>query len=227
MGTLRAGTSVSIVVDVTLSEIWFAAPTPGSKIPSVDGRSGSGAVCYETRGPETLVAPFDGSLRVEDTRIDVHTPQGFPDAGSGEGVAVTLRHESGLELRFAHLQRGSTPSANRVRAGDAIGRTGNTGRCTDGCGRSVVSVKFKAGGGKRLDDYSQPLKIRATLGDKQLTKPALAVPAGVTQVSRLMLGSAKPERNPGKKTTPLKIELVRGTGAQSVAVFETELRVDL
>ncbi len=226
MGTLRAGAMVSIVVDVSVGDPWFSAPAPGSKISSVDGRSNS-ATCYETRGVAALAAPFDGTLRVEDTRLDVHTPQGFPDGGAGDGVVATLRHPSGLEFRFAHLQRGSTPSTGRVRVGEAIGRTGNTGRCIDGCGRSVVSIQFKAPRGfGRLDDYTQPLKIRASLGGK-LLRPDVAIPAGVTEVSRLKLGSVKAERPVGKKTTPLKIELVRGTGARSLAVFETELPVEL
>jgi hypothetical protein len=227
VGTLRAGTSVTISVDVTIAEPWFPVPCSGSKIASISGRPESGATCYETRGPQTIAAPFGGTLRIEDTRIDVHTPTGFPDAGAGPGVVATLRHESGVELRFGHLERGSTPSLTRVRAGEAIGRTGNTGRCVDGCGRSVVSVQLKAAGGRRMEQFNQPLKLRASFGDKLLTGLPMTIPAGATQLSRVKLGNAKASRKPGKKTTPLKIELVRGTAAQAIAVFETELRVDL
>ncbi len=46
------------------------------------------------------------------------------------GKLVEIRHDNGLVTRYAHLSRVRVRAGQRVRAGDRIGRLGNTGRST-------------------------------------------------------------------------------------------------
>ncbi len=46
------------------------------------------------------------------------------------GKLVEIRHDNGLVTRYAHLSRIGVRAGQRVRAGDRIGRLGNTGRST-------------------------------------------------------------------------------------------------
>ncbi len=46
------------------------------------------------------------------------------------GKLVEIRHDNGLVTRYAHLSRIRVRAGQRVRAGDRIGRLGNTGRST-------------------------------------------------------------------------------------------------
>ncbi|MFA5537892.1 MAG: M23 family metallopeptidase [Gemmobacter sp.] len=49
---------------------------------------------------------------------------------SGYGNLVTIRHEFGIETRYAHLSQIRVSSGQRVSRGDRIGDMGNTGRST-------------------------------------------------------------------------------------------------
>ncbi|MEL6121960.1 MAG: M23 family metallopeptidase, partial [Pseudomonadota bacterium] len=49
---------------------------------------------------------------------------------SGYGRMVTIRHEFGIETRYAHLSRIRVREGERVSRGDRIGDMGNTGRST-------------------------------------------------------------------------------------------------
>ena len=117
-----------------------------------------------------------------------------------------LRQRGGLTLKFGHLERGSTPSLPMVKAGQVLGRTGNTGRCVDGCGRTFVAVQLVKG----PRDLFTPLKVNAYLGERRLTPSPVALPSGLTQIGRLKLGHGSPERKIGRKTTTLRLELLRG-----------------
>lgn len=74
--------------------------------------------------------------------IDIQAPEGsvvraawdgeviFAGSLRGYGKTVLLRHERGLVTLYAHQQRLSVQVGQRVRAGQAIGRVGDSGRTT-------------------------------------------------------------------------------------------------
>ncbi len=74
--------------------------------------------------------------------IDFKAPYGSPVLATAPGTVVRagwtgsygklveIRHDNGLVTRYAHLSRIRVRAGQRVRAGDRIGRLGNTGRST-------------------------------------------------------------------------------------------------
>lgn len=221
----KSGQPFRVVVDIRLPEPWFAEPRWGRKIASVDGRPAGDGLAFETEGERSIEALMSGTLSVRDTRIDVPTPQGFPDAGAGRGVEAVLRGDGGLELRYGHLARGSV-RAGRVKAGEALGRSGNTGRCVDGEGRRFVTIE--AGQGKRLRDLYEPIRVEASLDGKPVGR-AVEVPAGETQVKGLEVARATAQRTPGKKVSRLEVTVRRGSGGAGrvLASCEVELKLEL
>jgi murein DD-endopeptidase MepM/ murein hydrolase activator NlpD len=66
---------------------------------------------------DTLVAAFDGMVRVT-------------SYNRGYGNLVVIRHHNGLETLYGHLSKILVDTNDVVKAGDAIGLGGNTGRST-------------------------------------------------------------------------------------------------
>lgn len=67
---------------------------------------------------DTIKAAFDGKVRI--VKYD----------GSGYGYYVLIRHPNGLETLYGHLSKQLVKPNQIVRAGEAIGLGGNTGRST-------------------------------------------------------------------------------------------------
>jgi murein DD-endopeptidase MepM/ murein hydrolase activator NlpD len=67
---------------------------------------------------DTIVAAFDGKVRI------VNTEQ------KGYGNYVVIRHNNGLETIYGHLSKQLVKENQEVKAGEAIGLGGNTGRST-------------------------------------------------------------------------------------------------
>jgi hypothetical protein len=67
---------------------------------------------------DTIVAVFDGKVRIVDTER------------RGYGNYVVIRHNNGLETIYGHLSKQLVEENQEVRAGEVIGLGGNTGRST-------------------------------------------------------------------------------------------------
>ena len=66
---------------------------------------------------DTVKCAWDGTVRI--TRRD-----------RGYGYFVVVRHDNGLETLYAHLNRIMVKNDQRIKAGEAVGMGGNTGRST-------------------------------------------------------------------------------------------------
>ena len=66
---------------------------------------------------DTVRSAFDGTVRI--TRRD-----------RGYGYFVVVRHDNGLETLYGHLNKILVKPEQRVKAGEAVGMGGNTGRST-------------------------------------------------------------------------------------------------
>lgn len=99
----------------------FNMPTPSRKITSPFGprwrRMHSGLDVKVNIG-DTIVAAFDGKVRV------------VKYERRGYGNYVVIRHDNGLETVYGHLSKQLVEENQLVRAGEAIGLGGNTGRST-------------------------------------------------------------------------------------------------
>ncbi len=99
----------------------FCMPTPSRNITSRFGyrpafkRVHKGLDIKVLTG-DTIVAAFDGKVRV--VRYDA----------GGYGNYVVIRHNNGLETIYGHLSKQLVSSNQDVKAGEAIGLGGNTGR---------------------------------------------------------------------------------------------------
>jgi hypothetical protein len=219
-GEARVGDELQIVVDLEVPDPWFALPALGKKIPSVDGHPSQNAFAFEVAGD--VPALLSGNALVRDTRIDVHTPAGFPDAGAGRGVEVHL-HAGAVDVHYGHLERGSTRSGP-VRAGDTIGRAGNTGRCIDGCGRSFVVVEIGGGRVARTPaELAEPIEVHATLG-KESAK--VVFPEGELKATGLRVGRLHvPRERAGAKSLRLEVAVTRGGKRIATESMDVALRI--
>src|SRR5262245_50249854 len=88
---VREGDSFDVVIDLEVPDPWFELPSIGKKLTSVDGRTDPSILAFEVDGHVDVPALVSGESTVRDSRLDVHSPAGFPDGGSGRGVEVILR----------------------------------------------------------------------------------------------------------------------------------------
>lgn len=101
----------------------FVMPTTNTKITDVfgyrrrRGRVHNGIDVKVQRG-DTIYAAFDGKVRITSYQR------------RGYGHYVVIRHNNGLETVYAHLSKKLVIEDQNVKAGDAIGLGGNTGRST-------------------------------------------------------------------------------------------------
>lgn len=98
---------------------WYF-PLPGAKVISPygqrDGRRHTG-VDLKTKNKDRIYAAFDGEVV-------------FSGPFSGYGNLVRIKHANGLETYYAHNSKNLVKKGARVRAGQAIALTGQTGRAS-------------------------------------------------------------------------------------------------
>lgn len=97
----------------------FAFPLPGGKVisPYAGRRKNHSGVDIKTRANDTIVAAFDGIVRMSK-----------PYAAYGNVVVV--RHYNGLETVYSHNSKNLVKPGDRVKAGMPLALTGRTGRAT-------------------------------------------------------------------------------------------------
>jgi hypothetical protein len=122
-------------------------------------------------------------------------------------------------VSYGHLERGSGRSGT-VRAGDPIGKTGNTGRCVDGCGRSFVAIEVRgAKNARTLDDLCAPLELELLVGGRRTG--SVPVPAGETKIEGLNAGRVRVPRE--AKVCEVELRLLRRRSA--IATWRGEFKV--
>jgi hypothetical protein len=204
----RAGSDLAIELDIELAEPWLERPRLGRAVRDVDGHAPSGLVmAFECEKPASVPALLSGTAQASDTRIDVHTPAGFPDAGAGRGHELTIVAPGGFRVTYGHLARGSAKTG-LVRAGEAVGATGNTGRCIDGCGKSFVAIEVKgARFARSLEELFAPIEVELLVDGK--SRGAKTLPAGETRLSAFPAGRVAIPRDQGRSACALEIRLQR------------------
>jgi len=109
-----------------------------------------------------------------------------------------------------------------VRAGEAIGSTGNTGRCVDGGAKTFVHVEI---GGTRhartLAELFAPIEVELLVDGR--SRGATAIPAGETRLSSFRAGRVSIPRDQGLRSCELEVRLQR-RGAV-LARLRDEIRV--
>lgn len=116
-GLFAGRRSFSIRLD-SLRENEYCFPLPGGKVISAyGGRRGHSGTDIKTKANDTIRCVFDGVVRMAK-----------PYAAYGNVIVV--RHANGLESIYSHNSENLVKSGNVVKAGDAIGLTGRTGRAT-------------------------------------------------------------------------------------------------
>lgn len=105
----------------------FAAPVAHARVTSVFGHTSDfrqrahRGVDFAARRGTAVQAPADGTI-IAATRT-------YPD-GPNYGTVVVIDHGGGWQTLLAHLQDYEVEVGQRVRKGEVIARTGNTGRTT-------------------------------------------------------------------------------------------------
>ncbi len=116
-GLFAGGKSFSIHLD-SIKDNDYCFPLPGGKVISPYGaRCGHSGTDIKTKANDTIRCVFDGVVRMAK-----------PYAAYGNVVVV--RHANGLESIYSHNSRNLVKSGDVVKAGDAVGLTGRTGRAT-------------------------------------------------------------------------------------------------
>jgi hypothetical protein len=91
-----------------------------------------------------------------------------------------------FQLVYSHLKRGSAKGGS-VDAGDAVGQSGNTGRCVDGARHSFVKIAAKRRSlGVRVEEFTEPVTVEATLNGLILVVPE-KVPPGEIRFDKIKL----------------------------------------
>lgn len=99
----------------------FCMPTPSTKITSPYGprwRRMHNGLDLKVNVGDTIVAAFAGKIRI------------VKYERRGYGNYVVIRHDNGLETVYGHLSKQLVEENQLVKAGEAIGLGGNTGRST-------------------------------------------------------------------------------------------------
>ena len=98
---------------------WYF-PLPGAKVISPygqrDGKRHTG-VDLKTKNKDKIFAAFDGEVV-------------FSGTFSGYGNLVRIKHANGLETYYAHNSKNLVKQGAKVRAGQVIALTGQTGRAS-------------------------------------------------------------------------------------------------
>lgn len=131
----------------------FKFPLPGARVISPYGTSRGRmheGIDIKINKNNTIFAAFDGIIRVANT-------------GRGYGNVIVIRHYNGLETVYSHNSKNLVKSGDRVKAGDTIAITGQTGRATTDHLHFEVRVNGKHFDPNLIIDFS-----RQTLHHKRL-----------------------------------------------------------
>ena len=102
----------------SLKDHEYAFPLPGGKVISAYGtRGGHSGTDIKTCAKDTIRAAFDGVVRMSKPYY-------------AYGNIVVIRHANGLETLYSHNFKNLVKTGDVVKAGQAIGLTGRTGRAT-------------------------------------------------------------------------------------------------
>ena len=102
----------------SLKDHEYAFPLPGGKVISAYGtRGGHSGPDIKTCAKDTIRAAFDGVVRMSKPYY-------------AYGNIVVIRHANGLETLYSHNFKNLVKAGDVVKAGQAIGLTGRTGRAT-------------------------------------------------------------------------------------------------
>ena len=116
-GLFNGRKSFSIHLD-SIKENEYCFPLPGGKVISAYGaRRGHSGTDIKTKANDTIRCAFDGIVRMAKSY-------------AAYGNVVVVRHDNGLESIYSHNSRNLVKSGDIVKAGDAVGLTGRTGRAT-------------------------------------------------------------------------------------------------
>ena len=116
-GLFNEPKSFSIHLD-SIKENEYCFPLPGGKVISAYGaRRGHSGTDIKTKANDAIRCAFDGIVRIAKTY-------------AAYGNVVVVRHDNGLESIYSHNSRNLVKSGDIVKAGDAVGLTGRTGRAT-------------------------------------------------------------------------------------------------
>lgn len=109
-----------LIIDLGLLEREdFTFPLPGGKVisPYAGRRKNHTGVDLKTRANDTIVAAFDGIIRMA-------------KPFSAYGNVIVIRHYNGLETIYSHNSKHLVKSGDFVKSGTPIALTGRTGRAT-------------------------------------------------------------------------------------------------
>ena len=102
----------------SLKDHEYAFPLPGGKVISAYGtRGGHSGTDIKACAKDTIRAAFDGVVRMSKPYY-------------AYGNIVVIRHANGLETLYSHNFKNLVKAGDVVKAGQAIGLTGRTGRAT-------------------------------------------------------------------------------------------------
>ena len=116
-GLFAKGNHIYLHLD-SLKDHEYALPLPGGKVISAYGtRGGHSGTDIKTCAKDTIRAAFDGVVRMSKPYY-------------AYGNIVVIRHANGLETLYSHNFKNLVKAGDVVKAGQAIGLTGRTGRAT-------------------------------------------------------------------------------------------------
>lgn len=115
---LFASSQVEVIDLSLIPEGDYAFPLPNAKVISpYGGRRRHAGVDLKTRSNDTIVAAFDGIVRMAK-----------PYAAYGN--VIVIRHYNGLETIYSHNSKNLVKPGDLIKAGQPIALTGRTGRAT-------------------------------------------------------------------------------------------------
>lgn len=127
------------------SEYWESSlvnPYIGVEIPEMKNIDVSGYVHPVSIGNVTSRFGYRPRFRRMHYGIDIGIPKGTPVVAAFDGIVrlckyergygyyVVIRHDNGMETIYGHLSKFTVKPNDRVKAGDEIALSGNTGRST-------------------------------------------------------------------------------------------------
>lgn len=167
---LRFGSPLGVVVDITLDVPWVELSYLGSRLSELDGEA-EVASAYETRHPVPVKALASGRIEVRDSGKDDHSGPPPRKGNSGRGCEVIVRTGSHFEISYSHLKRGAI-RAGLAKAGEAIGQSGNSGRCLNGAKSAYVKIAVRQKGSQvKVEDLIEPIFVESTINGVPIGNP--------------------------------------------------------